>query len=258
MTEFEDISFDEMMSDGFSIVAEEINLNDFNETEENKEQKIFPILPVRNMVMFPKVVIPITAGREMSIKLLEEAQRNNEFIGILSQNNSTIDQPTFKDLYQIGTLAKIVKIIKLPDGNTTAITRGFQRFKIKNFTTAKPYFKAEITKLKEVSTKKTEEYNALLENIKDLALKIIELDPNIPNAANFAIKNMSDHEDLLNFICTNANFPYASKQKLLEEKSLMTRAEKCYELMHDDFRKLELRNQIHLKTNKELDKNQRE
>lgn len=258
MTEFEDISFDEMMSDGFSIVAEEINLNDFNETEENKEQKIFPILPVRNMVMFPKVVIPITAGREMSIKLLEEAQRNNEFIGILSQNNSTIDQPTFKDLYQIGTLAKIVKIIKLPDGNTTAITRGFQRFKIKNFTTAKPYFKAEITKLKEVSTKKTEEYNALLENIKDLALKIIELDPNIPNAANFAIKNMSDHEDLLNFICTNANFPYASKQKLLEEKSLMTRAAKCYELMHDDFRKLELRNQIHLKTNKELDKNQRE
>ena len=258
MTEFEDISFDEMMSDGFSIVAEEINLNDFNETEENKEQKIFPILPVRNMVMFPKVVIPITAGREMSIKLLEEAQRNNEFIGILSQNNSTIDQPTFKDLYQIGTLAKIVKIIKLPDGNTTAITRGFQRFKIKNFTTAKPYFKAEITKLKEVSTKKTEEYNALLENIKDLALKIIELDPNIPNAANFAIKNISDHEDLLNFICTNANFPYASKQKLLEEKSLMTRAEKCYELMHDDFRKLELRNQIHLKTNKELDKNQRE
>ena len=258
MTEFEDISFDEMMSDGFSIVAEEINLNDFNETEENKEQKIFPILPVRNMVMFPKVVIPITAGREMSIKLLEEAQRNNEFIGILSQNNSTIDQPTFKDLYQIGTLAKIVKIIKLPDGNTTAITRGFQRFKIKNFTTAKPYFKAEITTLKDVSTKKTEEYNALLENIKDLALKIIELDPNIPNAANFAIKNMSDHEDLLNFICTNANFPYASKQKLLEEKSLMTRAEKCYELMHDDFRKLELRNQIHLKTNKELDKNQRE
>ena len=258
MTEFEDISFDEMMSDGFSIVAEEINLNDFNETEENKEQKIFPILPVRNMVMFPKVVIPITAGREMSIKLLEEAQRNNEFIGILCQNNSTIDQPTFKDLYQIGTLAKIVKIIKLPDGNTTAITRGFQRFKIKNFTTAKPYFKAEITKLKDVSTKKTEEYNALLENIKDLALKIIELDPNIPNAANFAIKNISDHEDLLNFICTNANFPYASKQKLLEEKSLMTRAEKCYELMHDDFRKLELRNQIHLKTNKELDKNQRE
>ena len=258
MTEFEDINFDEIMGDGFSIVAEEINLNDFTETAENKEQKIFPILPVRNMVMFPKVVIPITAGREMSIKLLEEAQQKGEFIGILSQNNSSVEQPTLKDMYQVGTLAKIIKIIKLPDGNTTAITKGFQRFKIKTFTSAKPYFKAEITKLKDVSTKKTEEYNALLENIKDLALKIIQLDPNIPNAANYAIKNLNDNEDLLNFVCTNANFAAADKQKLLEEKSLMIRAEKCYELMHNDFRKLELRNQIHQKTNKELDKNQRE
>ncbi|KMQ71983.1 endopeptidase La [Chryseobacterium koreense] len=258
MTEFEDINFEEMMGDSFSIVAEEINLNDFVETPENKDQKVFPILPVRNMVMFPKVVIPITAGREMSIKLLEEAQRKNEFIGILSQNNSQVDNPTFSDMYQVGTLAKIVKIIKLPDGNTTAITKGFQRFKVKGFTASTPFFKAEITKLKDVAPKQPEEYDALLENIKDLALKIIQLDPNIPNAANFAINNMSDNEDLLNFICTNANFPTADKQKLLEEKSLTLRAEKLYQLMHDDFRKLELRNQIHLKTNKELDKSQRE
>ncbi|SFC03134.1 ATP-dependent Lon protease [Kaistella jeonii] len=258
MTEFEDIAFDEIMDDGFSIVTEEINISEIMDISKNREQKIFPILPVRNMVMFPKVVIPITAGREMSIQLLQEAQKNNEFIGILSQNNSSIENPTQKDLYQTGTLAKIIKIIKLPEGNVTAITRGFQRFKIKTFTSAKPYFKAEITKLKDVSSKKTEEYNALLENIKDLAVKIIELDPNIPNAANFAIKNMSDPEDLLNFICTNANFTSFDKQKLLEEKSLLIRAQKCYELMHDDFRKLELRNQIHQKTNKELDKSQRE
>ncbi|WP_304343794.1 endopeptidase La [Chryseobacterium koreense] len=258
MTEFEDINFEEMMGDSFSIVAEEINLNDFVETPENKDQKVFPILPVRNMVMFPKVVIPITAGREMSIKLLEEAQRKNEFIGILSQNNSQVDNPTFSDMYQVGTLAKIVKIIKLPDGNTTAITKGFQRFKVKGFTASTPFFKAEITKLKDVAPKQPEEYDALLENIKDLALKIIQLDPNIPNAANFAINNMSDNEDLLNFICTNANFHTEEKQKLLEEKSLLARAEKLYGLMHDDFRKLELRNQIHLKTNKELDKSQRE
>lgn len=258
MTEFEDMNFEEIMGDGFSIVAEEINLNDILETPENNDQKEFPILPVRNMVMFPKVVIPITAGREMSIKLLEEAQRNNEFIGILSQKNSQVDQPTFTDMHQVGTLAKIVKIIKLPDGNTTAITRGFQRFKVKSFTSSTPFFKAEIIKLKDISTKKTEEYEALLENIKDLALKIIQLDPNIPNAANFAINNLNNTEDLLNFICTNANFQTEEKQKLLEEKSLLTRAEKLYELMHDEFRKLELRNQIHLKTNKELDKSQRE
>lgn len=258
MTEFEDINFEEIMDDGFSIVAEEINLDEIMDTSKNSDQEIYPILPVRNMVMFPKVVIPITAGREMSIKLLEEAQKNNEFIGILSQNNSNIENPTEKDLFQVGTLAKIIKIIKLPEGNITAITRGFQRFKIKNFTDSKPYFKAEISKLKDTVTKKKEEYEALLENIKDLALKIIELDPNIPNAANFAVKNMNNNEDLLNFICTNANFPSNEKQRLLEEKSLLVRAEKLYELMHDDFRKLELRNQIHQKTSKDLDKQQRE
>ncbi|QDP85084.1 endopeptidase La [Chryseobacterium sp. SNU WT5] len=258
MTELEDMNFDEILEDGFSMVAEEINIEDFTNEDVNNEQKIFPILPVRNMVMFPKVIIPITAGREMSIKLLEEAQKNNEFIGILSQNNSSIENPTENDLFQIGTIAKIIKIIKLPEGNITAITRGFQRFKIKGFTDSRPYFKAEITKLKDVGTKKKEEYEALLENIKDLALKIIDIDPNIPNAASFAIKNISDHEDLLNFICSNANFLSNQKQKLLEEKSLMIRAEKCYTLMHDEFRKLELRSQIHQKTSKDLDKQQKE
>lgn len=258
MTEFEDISLEEMISDGFDIVAEEINLSDLAETEKNSEQKIFPILPVRNMVMFPNVVIPITAGRKASIQLLEEAQINGDFIGIVSQKNSDIEQPTEKDLYHTGTLAKIIKIIKLPEGNITAITKGFHRFKIKKILETQPYFKAEISKLKDGKAKNKEEYEALLENVKDLALKIIELDPNIPNAANFAIKNINNNDDLLNFICTNANFPSSAKQSLLEEKNLMERANKCYEMMHEDFRKLELRNQIHQKTSKDLDKQQKE
>ncbi|CAM2782892.1 endopeptidase La [Chryseobacterium flavum] len=258
MTEFEDISLEEMISDGFDIVAEEINLSDFSETDKNSEQKIFPILPVRNMVMFPNVVIPITAGRKTSIQLLEEAQKNGDFIGIVSQKNSDQEQPSEKDIYLTGTLAKIIKIIRLPEGNITAITKGFHRFKIKKITETQPYFKAEISKLKDTKPKNQEEYEALLENIKDLALKIIELDPNIPNAANFAIKNINNNDDLLNFICTNASFPSVEKQKLLEEKSTMERANKCYEMMHEDFRKLELRNQIHQKTSKDLDKQQRE
>jgi len=258
MTEFEDINFDEILGDGFDIVAEEINLSDIDESQKNSEQIIFPILPVRNMVMFPNVVIPITAGRKTSIQLLEEAQQNGDLIGIVSQKNSDIEQPSEKDFYQIGTLAKIIKIIKLPEGNVTAITKGFQRFKIKKITGNQPYFKGEITRLKDSKAKNKEEYEALLENVKDLALKIIELDPNIPNAANFAIKNINNNDDLLNFICTNANFPYSEKQKLLEEKSLLERANKCYEMMHEDFRKLELRNQIHQKTSKDLDKQQRE
>jgi len=258
MTEFEDISLEEMISDGFDIVAEEINLSDFAETDKNSEQKIFPILPVRNMVMFPNVVIPITAGRKNSIQLLEEAQKNGDFIGIVSQKNSDMEQPSEKDIYTTGTLAKIIKIIKLPEGNITAITKGFHRFKIKKIIENQPYFRAEISKLKDTHPKNQDEYEALLENIKDLALKIIELDPNIPNAANFAIKNITNNDDLLNFICTNANFSSIAKQKLLEEKNLMTRANQCYEMMHEDFRKLELRSQIHQKTSKDLDKQQRE
>lgn len=258
MTEFEDISLEEMISDGFDIVTEEINLSDFSETDKNSEQEIFPILPVRNMVMFPNVVIPITAGRKTSIQLLEEAQKNGDFIGIVSQKNSDLEQPTEKDIYLTGTLAKIIKIIKLPEGNITAITKGFHRFKIKKIVGLQPYFKAEISKLKDSKPKNPEEYEALLENIKELALKIIELDPNIPNAANFAIKNINNNDDLLNFICTNSSFPSVEKQKLLEEKSMMQRANKCYELMHEDFRKLELRSQIHQKTSKDLDKQQRE
>ena len=253
MIEIEDIAFENFLDENFSIVA-----NEEKQTKEEKAQEIFPILPVRNMVMFPKVVIPITAGREKSIKLLEEAQKNGQLIGILSQKLSQQENPTEKDLYQIGTIAKIIKIIKLPDGNISAITRGVQRFKVKSFIETEPYFTAEIEKLKDSSTKKKEEYEALIDNIKDLAIKIIEIDPNIPGAANFAIRNIEGQEDLLNFICVNANFSSENIQKLLEEKSLMTRAELCYELMHDDFRRLELKNQIHQKTSRDLDKQQRE
>ena len=258
MIEFEDINLGEMLDAEISIVAEELNLSDTEDKQQSETQKVFPILPVRNMVMFPNVVIPITAGREQSKKLLEEAQKNNNIIGIISQKNSNIENPEENDLFKIGTLARIVKIIVLPEGNITAITKGIQRFKTKKFVSASPYFTAEIDTLKDSGTKNKEEYEALLENIKDLALKIIKLDPNIPNAANFAINNMGNNEDLLNFICTNANFSSLQKQNLLEEKSLMKRAQKCYELMHDDFRKLQLRDQIHQKTSKDLDKQQRE
>lgn len=253
MIEIEDVSFENFLDENFSIVTE-----DKTETQEEKEQVSFPILPVKNLVMFPKVVIPITAGREKSIKLLEEAHQRGQLIGILSQKNALLESPSEQDLYTVGTIAKILKIIKLPDGNISAITRGVQRFKIKSFIKKDPYFVAEVEKLKESNAKNKEEYQALIENIKDLALKIIELDPNIPGAANFAIRNIESQEDLLNFICTNANFSFLEKQKLLEEKSLLNRAQKCYELLHDDYRKLELRNQIHQKTSRDLDQQQRE
>ena len=255
MIEFEEIPLDNLIDDGFSIVTEEIsdNLN-----EQPKEQETYPILPVKNTVVFPKVILPITAGRNKSIKLLQEAYQNKEYIGIVSQKNPNIESLNVKDLNLIGTISKIIKIIELPNGNITAITRGIHRFKIKDYTTVEPYFRAEINKLRDSSPKNKEVFQALMDNIKDLTIKIIELNPSIPNAANFALKNISKEEDLLNFICVNANFSTHNKQKLLEEKSLFTRAEKCYELLVEEFNKLELRNNIHKKTSKELDKQQRE
>ena len=255
MIEFEEIPLDNLIDNGFSIVTEEIsdNLN-----EQPKEQETYPILPVKNTVVFPKVILPITAGRNKSIKLLQEAYQNKEYIGIVSQKNPNIESLNVKDLNLIGTISKIIKIIELPNGNITAITRGIHRFKIKNYTTVEPYFRAEINKLRDSSPKNKEVFQALMDNIKDLTIKIIELNPSIPNAVNFALKNISKEEDLLNFICVNANFSTRDKQKLLEEKSLFTRAEKCYELLVEEFNKLELRNNIHKKTSKELDKQQRE
>ena len=255
MIEFEEIPLDNLIDDGFSIVTEEIsdNLN-----EQPKEQETYPILPVKNTVVFPKVILPITAGRNKSIKLLQEAYQNKEYIGIVSQKNPNIESLNVKDLNLIGTISKIIKIIELPNGNITAITRGIHRFKIKNYTTVEPYFRAEINKLRDSSPKNKEVFQALMDNIKDLTIKIIELNPSIPNAANFALKNINKEEDLLNFICVNANFSTHNKQKLLEEKSLFTRAEKCYELLVEESNKLELRNNIHKKTSKELDKQQRE
>lgn len=257
MIDFEDIDLSGILDGEFSIVTEEIDLSEKPE-DKDKKQIFFPILPVRNMVMFPNVVIPITAGREQSKKLLEEAQQNGEFIGILSQKNSAVETPSSNDLYAIGTLAKIVKIVRLPEGNITAIMRGYGRFKIKNFKENQPYFRAEITKLTDSQPRNKEEYIALIDNIKELAKKIINLDPNIPNGAVFAINNMTNNNDLLNFICTNSNFTPEQKQSLLEEKNLLKRAEECYKLMHEDFSKLELRKKIHQKTSKDLDKQQRE
>ena len=258
MTEFENMNFEEMLDEGLGIIAEEINFSDIDNEENHQSQDLFPILPVRNMVMFPSVVTPITAGREKSKKLLEDAHKENKFIGIICQKNPNEENPTENDLYIIGTLAKIIKIIKLPEGNITAITRGYYRFKIKKMVSNEPYFIAKIIAQKDFKPKDKEEFLALMDNIKDLAEKIINIDPNIPNAAQFALKNIEGEEELLNFVSANGNFSSDKKQKLLDEKTLIGRANALYELMHDDYRHLELKNQIHQKTSKDLDKQQRE
>lgn len=259
MKQFEDFNLEDIENENMDIFTNQLELfeaqDDINTDE---SQTTFPILPVRNMVMFPEVVVPITAGREQSKALIENAYNHNQLIGILTQVNPHIEVPEPEDLYTTGTVVRILKIIKLPDGNITAITKGKYRFKVSEFTVENHSISATIKEQEEIASDVPDEYEAILENTKDLTLKIIQLDPNIPNTANFAVNNLNGLDELLNFICANAQFTVEQKQQLLEEANLHKRAEKCYELLLEMFRKLELRNFIHQKTNKELDKNQRE
>lgn len=244
------------MEDGFSLVSQEIDTREMGKG--NKKQTEYPLLAVRNMVMFPEVVIPITAGRKSSIQLLEEAQRSGSLIGILSQNNHSQEEPREEHLYRIGTLAKILKMITLPEGNVTAIVKGLGKFKIKKITSSGAYLTAEVSRLKDSPAADLDEFEATIQNIREISDKIIDLDPGIPAAASFALKNITAPVDLLNFVATNANIDPQEKQALLEMKNLGDRAAKLYELLHHEYRKAELRNQIHQKTSREMDKQQRD
>ena len=259
MIDFEDFDLGDFFGDNISIVSEEINLKDIEKnTDSEIQQTIFPILPVRNMVMFPNVIVPITAGRNNSKHLIEDAKAEGKLIGIVSQKNANVETPSIADLYAIGTIAKIIKVLKLPDGNTTAIMQGITRFKIENLTNTSPYFQAEVKILSEIKSKNKKEFDAILSNIKDLAKSIIRLENPLANIGNITISNMNNAQDTMAFVGTNINFDIEQKQRLLEEKNLHKRAEKLNEILSETKLKLELKNQIQQKTSKELDKNQRE
>lgn len=259
MIDFEDFDLGDFFGDNISIVSEEINLKDIEKNTDSKiQQTIFPILPVRNMVMFPNVIVPITAGRNNSKHLIEDAKAEGKLIGIVSQKNANVETPSIADLYAVGTIAKIIKVLKLPDGNTTAIMQGITRFKIENLTNTSPYFQAEIKILSDIKSKNKKEFDAILSNIKDLAKSIIRLENPLANIGNITISNMNNAQDTMAFVGTNINFDIEQKQRLLEEKNLHKRAEKLNEILSETKLKLELKNQIQQKTSKELDKNQRE
>ena len=210
------------------------------------------------MVMFPNVIVPITAGRNNSKHLIEDAKAEGKLIGIVSQKNANVETPSIADLYAVGTIAKIIKVLKLPDGNTTAIMQGITRFKIENLTNTSPYFQAEVKILSDIKSKNKKEFDAILSNIKDLAKSIIRLENPLANIGNITISNMNNAQDTMAFVGTNINFDIEQKQRLLEEKNLHKRAEKLNEILSETKLKLELKNQIQQKTSKELDKNQRE
>lgn len=217
-----------------------------------------PLLPLRNTVLFPGVVIPITVGRDKSIKAVNDAYKTDKLIGVVAQKDSSIEEPTVSDLEDIGTVAKIVKLIKMPDGGTTIIIQGKKRFKIETITTEDPYFKANIKVLEEENIKGDKNFDALVGSIKDLAAQIINLSPNLPSEAAIILKNIENPSFLIHFVSSNLNSDLKQKQQLLEISNIKARAELLMNLMHTELQYAELKNKVTNKTRAELDKQQRE
>ncbi|SHI36306.1 endopeptidase La [Aquimarina spongiae] len=232
-----------------------------DEEEINKESlpEVLPILPLRNTVLFPGVVIPITAGRDKSIKLLNEANSGNKTIGVVSQKEEGVENPSLQDINKIGVVARILRVLKMPDGNTTVILQGKKRFEIEDVVAENPYIKAKVKEVPETRpTKENKEFSAIIESIKDLALEIIKESPNIPSEASFAIKNIESNSFLINFVSSNLNLPVEEKQNLLEINDLQERALATLKFMNVEFQKLELKNVIQSKVQHDMSQQQRE
>lgn len=261
MKEFTDNDLMEL-PDGIDSNAEFIPL--ITQEEEDKMnlqvfEKELPILPMRNNVLFPGVVIPITVGRDKSIKLIQEANKGNKIVGVVSQRDQNEESPEFSDLYDVGTVAQIIRTLKMPDGSTTIIIQGKRRFKIKTPIQTEPYMRAAVTYLSEKKVnKESQEMKVMFQSIRDQALQIIRDNPNIPNEASFAIGNIDSPSFLVNFICSNMNAEVDKKQELLEELDMKKRAYLVLEYLSMEAQMLELRNQIQSKVRKEMDKQQRD
>lgn len=235
------------------ISAEDEELMDKELTPE-----VLPILPLRNTVLFPGVVIPITVGRDKSIKLINEANKGNKIIGVVSQKDQEMEEPSFEDIHQIGTQATIMKLFKMPDGTTTVILQGKKRFQIKGLVSEEPYFKAQVVEYPEVNNSQSKEQLALFESLKEISSKIINVSPDIPTEANMAIKNINGLSFLTNFISSNMRLPVQEKQVLLEIADLEERARKVLEHISKELQMLEMKNEIQKKVHTDITKQQRE
>ncbi|MDB2672693.1 endopeptidase La [Flavobacteriaceae bacterium] len=218
-----------------------------------------PILPLRNTVLFPGVVIPITVGRDKSIQLIKDANKGDKVIGVVAQKDQEVEDPSIVDVFSLGTVAQILRVLTMPDGNTTIIIQGKKRFEIQQLISEDPYIKAKIKSVSEEKTvQETSEFTAIVESIKDLALKIIKESQNIPSEASFAIKNIQSHSFLINFVSSNMSLTVQEKQEILSTANIKERALLCLKYMNLEYQKLELKNDIQSRVRTDLDQQQRE
>ena len=232
-----------------------------DEDKINKEETpdILPILSLRNTVLFPGVVIPITVGRDKSIKLIKEVYKGNKILGVVSQKDLSVEEPTLTDLHTTGTVAHIMKMLRMPDGNITAIIQGRKLMQLTELVQEQPYLKAKVIPMEEVKPAKgDEEFDALVSSIKDIALQIVKESPNIPTEAQVAIQNIESPSFLINFVCSNMDVPVEQKQELLMQSNLKTRSVLTLELLSKELQKLEMKNEIQHKVKLDLDQQQRE
>ena len=224
-----------------------------------KVPNTLPILPLRNTVLFPGVVIPITAGRDKSIELIKDANSGDKVVGVVAQRNEDIEEPTKDDIFQTGVVAQILRVLKMPDGNTTIIIQGKKRFEIVEMLQEQPYLKASVREaIEDKNIEDTKEFDAIIDSIKDEALEVIKENPMLPSEASFAIKNIQSDSFLVNFIASNMDLSVIQKQVLLEKDSLKERALLTLKNLSKELQKLQLRNDIQSKTKSDLDQQQRE
>lgn len=261
MSQFEKSLLENLMVSDFANEGDLIQLiteeDDSQQVSDNLKEEI-PILSVRNTVLFPGVVIPITVGRQRSIKLVKKAQKGDKLIGVCAQINPNTDDPSWEDIYQVGTVAKIVKMIVLPDGNTTIIIQGKKRFQVTEQVTEDPYFIAKVKYLEENFPKSSKRIQALEESLKDAAVRILHLNPEIPREAQVALDNIDNTPFLTHFLSSNINAPVESKQRLLEINDGVERATLLLEYMMKDIQMLELKSEIQKKVHTDIDQQQRD
>lgn len=255
-------NLDNLSSEHVDEDAELIPLMTSEDEEEINREVLpdeLPILPLKNTVLFPGVVIPITAGRDKSIKLINDANNGNKIIGVVAQQNDEDEHPAYDDIHKVGVVARILRVLKMPDGNTTVIIQGKKRFKITEPVSDKPYLRCKIEEFEEFKPiPNDEEFKTIIDSVKDLSLRIIKDSPNIPSEASFAIKNIESSSFLINFVSSNMSVDVDDKQKLLETSDLKERALSTLKYMNVEFQKLELKNDIQSKVQNDMSQQQRE
>ena len=256
--QFTNMPFEPIIDDDSEFIPL-LSTEDEDNMHAEKVPTLLSILPLRNTVLFPGVVIPITVGRDKSINLIKDAFKGDKIIGVVSQKNDTVEDPRQEDLNSVGTVAQILKMLRMPDGNTTVIIQGKKRFRIKEFTQSEPYYKAKTESFEETRPEKNdEEFEAIVSNLKDTALQIIQKSSQIPTEAGFALNNIESQNFMVNFISSNMNATATEKQSMLEVPNLKERATLVLSHLIKELQKLELKNQIQNKVKVDLDKEQRD